>query len=98
MTPSDIEKSRKEFEKYCKDKPDFLLKDKDGKYINNDCYMLFIGWIARQDSQVVGLPYRKIHEKNDSSVMKNLKSGFNLAIDEMKNTCESAGINYRERE
>jgi len=70
MTPSDIEKSRKEFKEEFKDWRGFLAEDEQGKFINKYTQRMWVGWIRRQESLVVELPSEWL--SNHESVTQDL--------------------------
>jgi hypothetical protein len=94
MTPFEIEKSRKEFEQYIGGSAARIGDD----YFNDLVNYQWKAWQVSRESLVVELPKTQEHKNNDQPAMTNMKSGFNVCIGEMKQSLQSAGINYRERE
>jgi len=95
MTPSDIEKSRKEFEEeyiklfgvqYCE-------RTIDGSYMWADMENGWKIWQASRESLVVELP-----ERNHNEYRPEFSHGWNTCLNKSILALSSAGINYRERE
>ena len=97
MTPSDIEKSRKEFIAAASHRGfDFsytLLSGGQIMFNDDKIDLLWEGFLLRQKSLVVELP-----ERNNSTYALELRAGFNACLDKVKQSLQSAGINYTEKE
>jgi len=95
MTPSDIEKSGKDFEEYVKSLPAYtenmLQKDEEGKYIYAYDRHHFNTWQASRESLVVELPNLNRYTTPTSY----LGSAYSYDV---KKALQSAGINYTEKE
>jgi len=89
MTPSDIEKSRKEFHEHCA-KMGFSIEMHEGGYLNLNTFRAWHVWQASRESLVVELP--QLYECDGSWTLTGYDQG------ELHDSLQSAGINYRERE
>ncbi len=105
MTPSDIEKSRKEFEaafNVTHGFYEFYLKT-DGKYNHSCVQQAWKIWQASRESLVVEIDVSKIirdcvlKTELGAYAQSNLSGGFGLIDEIIKCVMQSAGINYRER-
>jgi hypothetical protein len=97
MTPSDIEKSRKEFEEFLAENfkminPDQNYIKPNGEYYYAHAELAFKAWVASRESLVVELPKSQIEfDENDYPCEFFTKK-------QVTHMLQSAGINYRERE
>lgn len=92
LTPEQLAKLREEFEQYFRKRPafmdNFIDKDLNGNYQRNWVQDYFNVWQASRESLVVELPKRGKGFYNDDMV----------DIDDVIESLQSAGINYREKE